>query len=139
MNWTQFGKGALKVLRLAYDHPEVIEGIATATGHPEVAAGIALAVNIAHGRTPAAKPAEAPAPSEAPAVPADLPREPAPAAPPEPVDVVKLYGPVADAIYREVLGRPCSTTDNGVEKYDACVMLAAGNEAKLRADLRDRA
>lgn len=64
---------------------------------------------------------------------------PAPVEPPAPVlTLEQRFCDQADAIYFEILGRPCSRTDNGVEKYEACRMLADGNEAKLRANLAER-
>lgn len=67
----------------------------------------------------------------------DVPPEPQPV-PTQPMSLEQRYGDLADAIYFEILNRPCSRTDNGVEKYEACRLLAAGREDELRKNLNDR-
>lgn len=62
-----------------------------------------------------------------------------PLEPPAPVlTLEQRFGDQADAIYREIMGRPTSRTDGGVEKYDACVLLRDGKEADLRRELNNR-
>lgn len=151
MNWTKFGKGAWKVLKLAYDHPETIEAIATITGHPGVAAGIATAVNLAHGATAPQAPAVAPVPASLPAEPAAPAVEPPPAAPPvaepapapapaEPGELTeaeeKAYRRRVKVLYKNSVLNRYPTDEQ--EYQEAIALLVAGREDELLRNLDAR-
>jgi hypothetical protein len=119
--WMTVLRGIGKGAKFVYDHPELLEVLAGATGRKQVAAGVTTVVE-------AAEPVPAPVPVE----PAP---QPAPAGPVPEVDLRGKWRGTLDRMAIAELGYPL--TDER-EVYDNAVLLERGDVEGVRRNLKGK-
>ena len=133
MKFGTFLSGAGKALKFVYDHPQVLEVAAAATGHPGFAADIATVVAAKKGVA-----SVAPAPVVVPVSP-DAPA-PTPAPPVEPsglvpeVDIVTKWRGTIDHMAMDILGYRM----NEDEYYSNAKLLEAGDVEGVRKNIEKK-